>query len=256
MSYLVHFNPNHDPKTGRFDYKPGSTILPKGTRVGSVSGKYWDSNTYKNNGRWMYVFREDEEWDKKVYEGAFSVYLAQGRGARWIRRHEYETVADMKMPTRKEREDEFRNLLNDRKYQKTVLKELASMKRQLIAQGIGVDDAQKKRFRNFNPNKIRTEEDYKTAYEIFCHMMENTAMFKTTQEYANRISSKWDAMVDDNNLGVYNKAIDPIIIFRADKFIRDVSDPNSPKYLKWEDIVKNYKDVAEELAKEGRQIAL
>lgn len=256
MSYLVHFNPNHDPKTGRFDYKPGSTILPKGTRLGSVSGKYWQADQYKNNGRWMYTYREDEKWDKKVYEGAFSVYLIQGRGARWIRKFEFETVADLKMPTRKEREDEFRNLLNDKKYQKTVLKELATMKKQLVWQGIGVDDAQKKRFRNFNPNKIRTEEDLKTAYEIFCHMMENAAAFKTTQEYANRISSKFDAMVDDNNLKAYNNAIDPIIIFRADKFIKDVSDPNSPKYLTYDEIVKNYKDVAEELAKEGKMIAL
>lgn len=256
MSYLVHFNSNHDPKTGRFTYKPGSTVLPKGTKLGSVSGTYWDSEAYRKNGRWMYTYREDEEWDKKVYEGAFSVYLAQGRGARWIRRHEYETVADLKMPTRKEREEEFTNLLNDKNYSKTVRNELASMQKTLIKQGIGVSDEQKKRFKNFNANKIRTEEDIKTAYEIFSHMMENTAGFKTTQEYAKRISSKWDAMVDDNNVGVYNKAVDPLIIFKADRFIKDISDPKSPRYLKWDEIVKNYKDVAEELAKEGRTIAL
>lgn len=255
MSYLVHFNPNHDPKTGRFDYKPGSTILPKGTRLGSVSGKYWQADQYKNNGRWMYTYRENEEWDKKVYEGAFSVYLIQGRGARWIRKFEFETVADLKMPTRKEREDEFRNLLNDRKYKKTILNELSSMQKLLIAQNIG-SEKEREAFKKFRANSIKTEEDFKVAYDIFCHMMENTAAFKTTKEYANRISSKFDAMVDDNNFETYNNAIDPIIIFRADKFVKEVSDPNSPKYLSYDEIVKNYKDVAEELAKEGKMIAL
>ena len=254
MGYLIHFNPNHDPKNGRFTYRPGSTVLPKGTKVNSVSGTYWNSENYKNNGRWMYTYRPDEKWDKKVYEGPFSYYLVEYRGAQWIRRHEFETIADMKMPTRKEREDEFKNLLNDRKYQKIVSKELSAMQKRLVAQGIGTTDEQKKRFRNFNANRIRNDEDFKTAYEIFSHMMENRAAFKTTQEYSKRISDKWDAMVDDNNLKTYNNAIDPIIIFKAERFIKDVAETRT--YVTAEEARKNWDDVEKELAKEGRKVAL
>ena len=255
MGYLIHFNPNHDPKNGRFTYRPGSTVLPKGTKVNSVSGAYWNSENYKNNGRWMYTYRPDEKWDKKVYEGPFSVYLVRGRGAQWIRRHEYETIADMKMPTRKEREEEFYNLLNDKKFSKTVRKELARMKVALVQQRIG-SESERKRFKEFNANNIKSEKDLETAYLIFNHMMENKEAFATTKEYAKRISSKWDAMVDDNNYKKYNQAIDPIIIFRADRFIKDISDPNNPQYLTWDEINKNYDEVEKELAKTGEVIKL
>ena len=86
--------------------------------------------------------------------------------------------------------------------------------------------------------------------------MENKEAFATTKEYAKRMSSKWDAMVDDNNYKKYNQAIDPIIIFRAERFIKDISDPNNPQYLTWDEINKNYDEVEKELAKTGEVIKL
>ncbi len=251
--YLVHFNPNHDPKSGRFTYKPGSTILPKGMRLNSVSGTYSNSNQYKNSGRWMYTYRADEEWDNKVYKGPFTAYLVYYRGVKFVKEHEFETISDMKMPTRKEREDEFRNMLNDPKWGPTTKKELDKTRKYLIKYNI---DGDRQKWSSLNVKKMKTDKDYDTAYEVFGHAMEEMQSFKCTKEYARRMSDKWDATVDDNNVGTYNKTVDPIIIFKADKFLKDVSDPNNPKYVSPSEMMKNYKEVESELKKEGKDVLL
>lgn len=251
--YLIHFNPNHDPKNGRFTYKPGNTVLPKGMRLNSVSGVYLDSNKYKNNGRWMYTYRADEKWDNKVYKGPFSAYLMYYRGVQFIKEHEFETISDMKMPTRKEREDEFRNMLDDPKWGPITKKELENVRKNLIRYNI---DNDKEKWSSIDFNNLKTQRDYKIAYDVFGHAMEEVHNGKCTQEYAKRMSNKWDAMVDDNNVGKYNNAVDPIIIFKADKFLNDVSDPKNPKYVSYNDIMENFTAVESELKKEGKDVLL
>lgn len=252
--YLIHFNPNHDPKSGRFTYKPGNTVLPKGMRLNSVSGNL-DSNSYKKSGRWMYTYRADEEWDNKVYKGPFSAYLKYYRGIQFIKEHEFETISDMKMPTRKEREDEFRKMLNDPKWGPTVKKELEKVRQTLIRYNIDGEEA-KPKWTSINFNNLKTKKDYDVAYEVFGHAMEEMHNLKCTKEYARRMSGKWDAMVDDNNVGKYNNTIDPIIIFKADRFLKDVGDPKNPKYVSYTDIMNNYKEVKSELMKEGKDVLL
>ena len=56
-SYLIHFNPNHDPKTGRFDFKLGARVNDLGEvvdRKGNVNTdlkryKYTNYKQYKNH---------------------------------------------------------------------------------------------------------------------------------------------------------------------------------------------------------------
>ena len=40
-SYLIHFNPNHDPKTGRFDFSVGARV----NSLGAVVDKKGNINT-------------------------------------------------------------------------------------------------------------------------------------------------------------------------------------------------------------------
>lgn len=228
-------------------------VLKKGTRINSVSGTYSDSEKYRKRfgNQWMYTYRDDEEWDNKVYKGAFSKYLVMSRGANFIAEHKYETVKDLKMPNKNERMSEFKGILNDKKFRKQAIKDIEHVRTQLVYYNVG-SPKELESYKKFKPNNIKTAEDYRVAYEIFNHAMEAVHMYPTTREYAKRMSKKYDAMVDDNNQGIYNDAHDPIIIFRTKEALKTVG----KNYLTAKEIVDNYAQVSAELAKQGRAVKL
>lgn len=253
--YLVH----HGVKGQQWGVRNGppypieDKVLRKGTKINSISGNYISSDSYKNNGKWMYTYRADEKWDNAVYKGPFAQYLVMYRGAQFLKEHEYETVTDLKMPNKNERVAEFKSMLDDKKTSNMVKNDLDKYQKLLVQQQIGNPEEQK-RYAAFDSNNIKTAQDVKTAYEIFNHAMEAVHMNVSTQEYAKRMAKKYDAMVDDNNQGVYNNAHDPIIIFRADKALKDIGD--GTHYLTFSEITKNRDYVEQELAKKGQKVKL
>lgn len=234
-------------------------VLRAGTKLNSVSSQYISSDQYRKNGRWMYTFNPDDKWDASVYRGPFSMFLVQYRGATFVKEHQFEVVKDLKMPTKKERIDEFETLLNDKKYSKIVRKELGDIQKELVF--LGVLDSNGKTYGDLDLDNITSRNDLLRSYELFGHAMEATYSQVSTQEYAKRMSKKYDAMVDDNNQGVYNDAHDPVIIFRANEALRDIADYTSTdrmskQYLSVDDIMNNTKDVETELSKIGKRIKL
>ena len=217
----------------------------KGTRLNSVSG-YNNSTAYKNKKSWMYTFNPNDEWDSKVYKGPFSVYRMQYGSHKYVYEHRFEVVKDLKMPTRKERVDEFINLYN--KNTKLVGKEMKQVQRML-----NMYDVLSGHSKQFDPRKATTKEDFESLYEIFNHAMEHVDSFKSTKAYAEIMGQKFDAMVDDNNQGIYNGVHDPVIIFRANDALREIG---SARMIDVDEIVQNYKAVGTELVKKGEQIKL
>lgn len=219
-------------------------VLQKGTRLASVSTKYTSGTDYKNNGRWMYTYNPNDEWDSAVYKGPFLRYKVLHQGAKFAMEHQYEVVKDLKMPTKKERIDEFVNLYSKEK--DMVVGDLIFVRDRLRSAGIPIGGSTSKPVRLLD---LKTEEDFKLAYEVFNHAMENVEAFKSTKKYVEIMAQKYDAMVDDNNQGVYNKVHDPVIIFRANEALKELSS----KYVTVSELVENYNKVAEEMAKEGRE---
>lgn len=234
----------------RYGYGPmpnERTVLKKGTKLNSVS-VLGDSEKYRNSGNWMYTYNPNDSWDRKVYNGPFSYYKNEATGGKLTFEHSYEVVKDLKMPTSAERFDEFVKLYE--KNQKVFTEELQYIQNRVRQYDMGPqnDSAQK-----VNLKKVKTDEDLVAAYKLFNHAMENVAAFKMTRMYADEMAKKWDAMVDDNNQGVYNDANDPIIIFRANEALKTIKDSrlNMPN-----DIINNYLDVKNELRKKGKNVAL
>lgn len=67
------------------------------------------------------------------------------------------------------------------------------------------------------------------------------------------MSQKYDAMVDDNNQGVYNRAHDPVIIFRAEEALKTIG---PCKMVTAKEVMANLTDVKDELNKKGEQVKL
>lgn len=219
-------------------------VLRKGTRLNSVS-LLNDSEAYRKSKRWMYTYNPDDDWDSKVYKGPFSAYKTNF-GQRYIYEHQFEVVSDLKMPTKKERVDEFINM-----YKKSPIRtasDLETVRTWLRQHNIGSKEVQ-----NTNVWKLRTPDDYKRAYEIFNHAMEHVYQFASTRAYAKIMSTKYDAMVDDNNQEVYNKAHDPIIIFRAETALKEIG---KARLVDINEMRDSYNEVARELAKKGEAVKL
>lgn len=216
-------------------------LLKKGTKLNSVRAfKDW---THSNT---VYTFNPDDEWDTKVYKGPYAYYMRFGRHMPDVYEHRYEVVKDLKMPTKQDRQDAFVKIYNENK--NVTIKELKKVQKLANTYGAGSENARKINLRN-----LKTPEDYAVAYELFNHLMENAKAYTSTREYIKLMESNFDAMVDDNNQGIYNSAHDPVIIFRAREALKEIGEA---RLVDANEIVSNYISVSDELAKEGKIIKL
>lgn len=217
--------------------------LAKGSRLSSVS-IYTSGDQYKNRKAWMYTYNPSDSWDSKVYEGPFSVFKMKDTG-KYMNKHTYEVTKDLRLANSEERFSEFKKVYTSDK--KQAVRDLSWTQGAMKRQNVGSDAAKK-----VNLKKPKTEEDYKAIYEIFNHSMEFADYFKTTKRYKEVMASKFDGMVDDNNVVKYNEAHDPIIVFNPSEVLKNVSSVTLPM----DTVVKNYNEVGSELAKKGKNIKL
>lgn len=217
-------------------------VLRKGTKINTVQGGFSDNPINKKA---MYGYNPDDEWDSKVYKGPFSVYLKYYKGARFVEEHSYEVVEDLKMPTSKERIDEFISLFEKDEQVMIDLKNVQNVYREL-------GSSSKAALMDLDKDE-RNEQYYRNAYELFNHALENVAVYVSGAKYLDLMSQKYDAMVDDNNVNSYNAAHDPIIIFRANKVLKEIG---NFKIVTDKEIVENYKFISSELSKLGKKTSL
>lgn len=243
--YLAH----HGVKGQKWGIRNGppypieDNVMKKGTKISTIS-------PYVNpekRGKWMYTYNQDDPWDSKVYKGGFSYYLRANRGDKVLAIHAYEAIKDLKMPTRKEREDNLKELWDKAsRIEKSIyLKEANNFKNQMIKYNFGMDKQINKQLPSLNLKKLDTnnKDDFKKFYYMFNSMMEESYNFKLTRDYSKIMSDKFDAMVDDNNQGIYNKSHDPVIVFRAHEALKKIGMQMLPD----KEILDNYNELKKEL---------
>lgn len=214
-------------------------VLRKGTRLSSVS-LLSNSKAYRKSKRWMYTYNPDDDWDSKVYKGDFAARKTN-YGQQHIYEHRYEVVSDLKMPTKKERIDAFIDLYKKMPIQTSNDLDIA---RQLMRES----DFGSKEAQNLNVWKLKTPEDYKKAYEIFSHAMNYMHMLSSTKKYAEMMSTKYDAMVDDTDQETYYGVHDPIVVFKAKTALKEIG---KARMIDLDEMCDNYNEVGEELVRRG-----
>ena len=219
--------------------------MKKGTKLAAVSLSPSKMTEETKDKRWQYTYNPEDKWDSKVYKGPFSVYKARFDDRIPIYEHKYETTKDLRMPTSKERMDAFKDLYNKRLIKG---KELKNFKKMMDVCGVELVSGNGK----INWKKLMTDSDFKQGYEVFMHMMHQVDKYKSTKAYAQFMTAKYDAMVDDNNQGIYNDAHDPVIVF-SKQCLKEIGDV---KIVAVDEVVKNYKEVQAELSKQGKHIKL
>lgn len=136
-------------------------VLAKGTKINHVSripNTKEGSEYLRNAGHPLYVFRKDEKYDSAVYKGPFSYGKILQTG-QVIYEHQYEVVEDLKMPTSKERIDEFVKQYTDNK--KITIKELSDFRKMVMKQM--PDNNWSEEAKTINFKKLNTPRDYKAA---------------------------------------------------------------------------------------------
>lgn len=229
-------------------YPIDDTAMHKGEHLKSVS-TWFDSESYKNSGRKMYTYNANDKFDAMVYKGFFATYLAIKRNPLVIAEHEYEVTKDLSMPTKAQRMQEFKDMCDEKKLGKKVRKDLDTIRKALLRNNIGSEEDQEK-FKKFDPNNIKTDDDWKLAYRIFCQVMNSPPwVYKSVDAFMKRMEYKFDAMVDDNNQDIYNMSHDPVIIFRAHEALKTVG---QAKVLSVAEIIENRNEVEKQVRAAGR----
>lgn len=220
-------------------------VLRKGTRLNSVSL----DKSKRLDRRWKYTYNPNDPWDSAIYKGAFAVYKTNYLQD-LLYDHSYEVTKDLKMPTKKERVDEFIKMYGDKKLNAATVKDLGTFQKWIVN---NPNAAGAERYKDLNVKELKTADEYKRAYELFNRGMEYSNKFKSTRAYSKIMSTKYDAMVDDNNQGIYNGAHDPVIIFKANKALKEIGDV---KIVGMDEVIENYAKVEAEMNKQGKSILL
>lgn len=217
-------------------------VLRKGSKINTIQPMYRHKSVLKQKA--LYGYNPEDEWDSKVYRGPFAYYDLVYKGRLRIEEHSFEVTKDLKMPTSKERVDNFIELFE--KENKLMLKDLEDVQK-LYKEAYPNDEESKMDLRN-DP---RDSEFYKKAYALFGHALEDVRQFTSGEKYLDLMATKYDAMVDDNNVNVYNGVHDPVIIFRAEEVLKTIGDS---RMMFIDEIYKNMDEVSAELSKRGRRM--
>lgn len=235
-------------------------VLKAGTKLSNVSSVKSTSQYLKclNTGkRWIYTYVSDNVWDKNIYEGPFADYLSTTRKQGQIYKHNYEVKKDLKMPTSNERMAVMKNMMktNDAGILDDMDKR-ADLLRKYIKWGNKLTPALTKASQ-FNSKDKKDKEYYEKAKYVFDNLMEYSIAQPSTRRYSEIMAEKYDAMVDDNNVNIYNFAQDPIIIFKVDEALKAVGNRNvftgqiSGKPLYAKEVRENIEKVREQNRSKG-----
>ncbi|MEY8515334.1 hypothetical protein AALC25_00130 [Lachnospiraceae bacterium 29-84] len=185
-----------------------------------------------------------KEWDNLVYKGAFATGKMIYEGAKSIFEHTYTVTEELVSPSKKKRVDIFMELVKDNKVRAT--KDLETIERDNRSFGVSRKKSSKP-FSKMNDKELRNE-----GYKTFVSGFEDREKYKITKQYIDKMKKKsYNALVDDNNIKVYNEVKSPMLVLDAKKSLR--KEGNGRRVFD-EEIEQTRKKVEKQLSKKGKKL--
>ena len=263
MYYISHGGPGsgrYPLGSGERPYQKyeGGGIIKKGTKLGRISavnvngGKTWKDKK-------AYMYDANNPHDSLVYEGAFSKYLKMFSkdAGKDIYKYAYETTKDLKIATdqeqRKEIVDMFNENVEDLKYVLDVASEYFYddlYSERFFEKAIDFDSADWDK----DYSKLSLDINDKHTVDLVMKTFDKVIQVEDdiSKEYFDRMAKKYDAIIDSNNVDIYNEAENPLIIFNPDKNLKYI---NKEK-LDWGIIYDNYDELEKKMKEKGKEVLL
>ena len=207
---------------GKKRYRDDDIVIEKGSKQRHISGK----QEIRLNNKETYLYDPKNKHDKRVYEGAYSMYIELGKGYADKYIHEYKTVRELRMPSNKRSIEIFIDsykknpavYANEMNQIKNYYKEAA--KRYPMSESNKKIASYDKDFDANTSKEDLAEYGYKTLNALSTY---GSAGSSAISKYYESVKKEgYNALVDDNNRSIYNDAVQPIIVLNAHKTLKEI----------------------------------
>ena len=200
-----------------------------------------------DNEKKLFVYKESDEHDKDVYEGAFTKYIKYRDNADSIFKQKFINAKDLISPSAERRAELFVDAYRkDPELYSKILNRTDLYAQARQKQGVNFSSGLKSFIGKTTYNKNTSDEDLKKyGYGLFNMGNEwNDSMtVKGNNKYYKQLKKNgYNSLIDDNNRGIYNDANNPLIVLDAKKYLRNIgTEKLTPEYMRSaEDRVRDY----------------
>ena len=190
-----------------------------------------------DNEKKLFVYREDDPHDKDVYEGAFTKFIKYRDSTNQIFKRKFENIDDLVSPSAQRRAELFVETYRENpKLYSELLNRTDAYAQARKAQGVKYSPSLESFIGKAIFDKNTSDIDLKRyGYGLFNMGNEwnDSLTAKGNNKYYKKLKkSGYNALVDDNNAGIYNDAHEPLIVLNAKKYLKNIgSERLTPEYM-------------------------
>ena len=190
-----------------------------------------------DNEKKLFVYREDDSHDKDVYEGAFTKFIKYRDSTNQIFKRKFENIDDLVSPSTQRRAELFVETYRENpKLYSELLNRTDAYAQARKAQGVKYSPSLESFIGKAIFDKNTSDIDLKRyGYGLFNMGNEwnDSLTAKGNNKYYKKLKkSGYNALIDDNNAGIYNDAHEPLIVLNAKKYLKNIgSERLTPEYM-------------------------
>ena len=190
-----------------------------------------------DNEKKLFVYREDDPNDKDVYEGAFTKFIKYRDSTNQIFKRKFENIDDLVSPSAQRRAELFVETYRENpKLYSELLNRTDAYAQARKAQGVKYSPSLESFIGKAIFDKNTSDIDLKRyGYGLFNMGNEwnDSLTAKGNNKYYKKLKkSGYNALIDDNNAGIYNDAHEPLIVLNAKKYLKNIgSERLTPEYM-------------------------
>lgn len=190
-----------------------------------------------DNEKKLFVYREDDPHDKDVYEGAFTKFIKYRDYTNQIFKRKFENIDDLVSPSAQRRAELFVETYRENpKLYSELLNRTDAHAQARKAQGVKYSPSLESFIGKAIFDKNTSDIDLKRyGYGLFNMGNEwnDSLTAKGNNKYYKKLKKNgYNALIDDNNAGIYNDAHEPLIVLNAKKYLKNIgSERLTPEYM-------------------------